>query len=117
MLRALGAEVRTGCSLTTLSLAAGIVGQLAANNADLALFPLPLQLGMDQAIDITSSFLDGGTAIMVQKGTSRPSIFGFFGPFSWQASSRDTICNQFYSSALSLACMGLHGAVQARPGV
>ena len=67
---------------------AGVVGELVANRADLALFPLPLQQGLDRAIDITGSFLDGGTAIMVQKGTAQPSIFGFFAPFSWQARCR-----------------------------
>ena len=54
------------------------------NRADLALFPLPLEAGLDQVIDLTASFLDGGTAILVQKGTAQPSPFGFFGPFSWQ---------------------------------
>ena len=42
---------------------------------------------MTDVIDCTYPFLDGGISIMVRKGTYRPSMFGFLGPFTWPASA------------------------------
>ena len=60
------------------------MGQLVNRSADLALFPLPVQAGLTDVIDLTYPFMDGGISIMVRKGTYRPSLFGFLGPFTWQ---------------------------------
>lgn len=70
--------------LTLLLCATGIMGELTAGRADISLFPLTLTGSRPEAVDMTYSFLDGGTTILVPKGTYKPSVLGFLAPFSWK---------------------------------
>ena len=62
------------------------MGELTEGKADISLFPLFLIDNRPDYIDMTYSYLDGGTTILVPKGTYHPSVLGFLAPFSWQVS-------------------------------
>lgn len=60
------------------------MGELTHGEADISLFPLLLIGNRPDYVDMTYSFLDGGTAVLVRQGTYSPSVFGFLAPFTWQ---------------------------------
>lgn len=46
-------------------LAAGMMGELVSERADIAAFPLTLTLDRSQAVDLSYSFMNGGLGILV----------------------------------------------------
>ena len=57
---------------------------LVSGDVDMILYPMPLSIARIEAVDITSSVLDGGITMLVHKGDYHPPTFGFLRPFSWQ---------------------------------
>jgi Ligated ion channel L-glutamate- and glycine-binding site len=62
-----GNTQRWHCVLTCLLhvLAAGMMGELVEERADIAAFPLTLTLDRSQAVDLSYSFMNGGLGILV----------------------------------------------------
>ena len=54
-------------------------------------YPFPLTGPYTTAADITSPILDGGLTLLMHKGTYSPPPLGFLRPFSWQASTPDSV--------------------------
>ena len=68
--------------------AAGVMDLLVSGDVDMILYPMPLSIARIEAVDITSSVLDGGITLLVHKGDYNPPIFGFLRPFSWQVQAQ-----------------------------
>ena len=71
--------------------AAGMMDLLVSGDVDMILYPMPLSIARIEAVDITSSVLDGGITLLVHKGDYNPPIFGFLRPFSWQVQTHEAL--------------------------
>ena len=63
----------------------GLIGEILAGDADLAIAPLTINYERAQAVEFTAPFLQHGVAMLLRVPTAHlPSIVAFLSPLSWQ---------------------------------